>query len=52
MTHLHRSLTTDQSIGFDIAHKHTSVCFVQVGRTRKNVPDPGFEGGIVRGLPA
>ena len=32
MTHLHRRLTMDKFIGFDIDHKHTVACVVQAGQ--------------------
>ena len=32
MTHLHRRLTMDKFIGFDIDHKPTLACLVQAGQ--------------------
>ncbi len=32
MTHLHKRLTMDKFIGFDIDHKHTVACVVQAGQ--------------------
>ena len=36
MTHLHRRLAMDKSIGFYIDHKNTVACMTQAGRRTRN----------------